>query len=432
MSAADHATSGMIALLPTAADAARLAVADDSNAESADALHLTLVYLGDDVTEWPEGAGDDLAELLYAAAPSFDRVAAHILGPAEFNPSGGPDGDREPCAVYLIGDAPDLAPLRAWLLATLAAGDGYQTPPPQHEPYFPHVTAGFGLPAAALTADGPITFDRLRLALGDVVLDVHLGADTVDVDVDDDGAIELKWLPRVELKVASPDPRAVRLRRYWSRGPGRAKWDTFRELRRHLGKYVKRKEVLNGLTANIYRQAKGHWPGRRGGIERKGLDEAWTTPDIEERTMHDGVDEWGGIFAESGLDLDALADDGELAPDEAPISPAELAEASALASGADGSVEMKGVTDAALRSVLDDFARLSALDDTVTDEPGARGPDMESWEQIVADDVALDALPGGELRPRDRRRAPGVTTTATPADITTLGSIKPGAGPIDL
>ena len=43
-------TSGMVALIPTTEDAARLALA---GGEAPERLHVTLAYLGDDVTTWP-------------------------------------------------------------------------------------------------------------------------------------------------------------------------------------------------------------------------------------------------------------------------------------------------------------------------------------------------------------------------------------------
>lgn len=60
---------------------------------------------------------------------------------------------------------------------------------------------------------------------------------------------------------------ANQLKRYWAFGEGSAKWATFRELRRHLAKYVPPRE-LDGLTANIYHMRYGRWPGKKRGDKR--------------------------------------------------------------------------------------------------------------------------------------------------------------------
>lgn len=172
-------TSGMIALVPTVDDAERLAIPDG---EDADELHVTLFYLGDDVTGWPDGAGENLAKLLHAAAPGLEPVHARVFAHANFNPDGGPDGDRTPCAVYLVGDGEGITQIRNWLGTVLRDGDDYVNPPPQHSPFVPHITAGYNKDAAALRYTGNVTFDRLRLALPWGVVDIPLGGDEADLD----------------------------------------------------------------------------------------------------------------------------------------------------------------------------------------------------------------------------------------------------------
>lgn len=77
--------------------------------------------------------------------------------------------------------------------------------------------------------------------------------------------VEWAW---AELKYASPDPNAAKLRNYWAHEPeGRAKWrpgtpGDFDRLVRQLRKYVKNPQVLKGLAANIHKLATGTWPGR--------------------------------------------------------------------------------------------------------------------------------------------------------------------------
>lgn len=160
-------TGGMIALLPDRDDAAMLAhPAGDDPA----GLHVTLAYLGDDVTRWPAPAHQAVREVAQhlmtgnLPVPMYGRAFAH----ATFNPDHGPDGDRDPCAVYLIGDTPHLPLLRDRVLGLAGAylASAGVTLPEQHEPFVPHLTAGYGLTAGSLSYTGPVRFDRLVLALG--------------------------------------------------------------------------------------------------------------------------------------------------------------------------------------------------------------------------------------------------------------------------
>lgn len=161
-------TGGMIALIPD--DPTALAV---EGGDPANELHLTLLFLGDDVTDWPVGAGERLRQLVTASAPSLDPVDARIMGHAVLNPDG--HNDRKPCAVYLVSDSDGLDPLSTWANWATSTYDDYPDPPKQHTPKLYHVTAGYGLDLAKLTYTGPIRFGTLRLALAGDVLDVPLG-----------------------------------------------------------------------------------------------------------------------------------------------------------------------------------------------------------------------------------------------------------------
>jgi hypothetical protein len=170
---AEH-TGGMLALIP---DNTKALAVDDGDDPSK--LHLTLLYLGDDVTTWPEGQADRLRELITASAPALDAVQGRIIGHAVLNPDG--YDDREPCAVYLIGDTPGLDPLRRWAQWAMTTGEDYAEPPEQHTPVLYHVTAGYGVDPSELSYVGPVRFGTMRLALGDTVLDVPLGDQEADV-----------------------------------------------------------------------------------------------------------------------------------------------------------------------------------------------------------------------------------------------------------
>lgn len=154
--------AGMIALLPE--DPAALTV-DSKSALPASQIHLTLVYLGDDVTAWQE----DRVELLIrdvamAVQDLGGAIPARVMGHATFNPDGGPDGTTESCAVHLIGHSGLLAPMRDLVDEVCQARlvDDY---PEQHQPFLPHCTAGYGLTAGDLTYTGPVVFNRIVVAI---------------------------------------------------------------------------------------------------------------------------------------------------------------------------------------------------------------------------------------------------------------------------
>lgn len=157
-------TGGMIALLPRADQAEAMAV---RGGDKPDQLHLTLCYLGDDVTGMTSEMQNRIASLVAdVAARCTTPIAARTIGPAVFNPDGH-DG-REPCAVFLVGDSRDIGEMRSAVIP--CAGDE-----PQHDPFHAHITIGYGLKADKLGAVGPVTFDRIRLALADKVYDFPLG-----------------------------------------------------------------------------------------------------------------------------------------------------------------------------------------------------------------------------------------------------------------
>jgi hypothetical protein len=181
-------TDGMVALIPAEADS--LAVDGGDPPED---LHLTLAYLGDDVMSWrPEEreavhevarrltvgdkTGPDSVDVPAPDAPFGKPLEARVFSHAVFNPDGGPDGDKDPAAVYLFGDGGDeVTYFRNVVLDGVRGALGDSTLPEQHSPFHPHVTAGYGLDVNALSYTGPVKFDRLRVALGDEITDYPLG-----------------------------------------------------------------------------------------------------------------------------------------------------------------------------------------------------------------------------------------------------------------
>lgn len=159
---------GMIALVPQ--DPGTLAVPGGDPAEE---LHLTLAYLGSDVSQLSDAVRAGLAEHVSSMANQLPPIDARIMGHALWNPDGGPEGDMDPCAIYQIQQHGMLDDAMHW------ARDGAQGRmgadfPQQHPGFLPHVTAGYGIEPAALDYAGPVQFNALRLALGDTVQDFPL------------------------------------------------------------------------------------------------------------------------------------------------------------------------------------------------------------------------------------------------------------------
>lgn len=355
---AEEHTGGMIALIPREDDAAALTVA---RGEKPEEMHLTLTYLGSDITGMDSRQRNAIAAAAANVAIMLPPVEARVFGHGTFAP-----GEEKECAVYLVGDSDVLGPLRAEL-AQFGGDD-------QHEPFMPHITAGYGVKQSKLSFTGPIIFDRLRVALAGDHYDFPLGEpmqkgmhmvehiETKRVPVspqnpapfstiaelcqaiadyphaldqaehkvlvvrsaEELGAVNL--LPEVwakgatddlalhgaddlldewavfESKVMSPNPNAAKLREYWVGQFGK-KWRKFRQLRRHLAKYVQNPKILNGLTANIYKLATGTWPGRRGGEK--------AMPVITAEEFKAAM-----LLADPDADLDSLDDFGSLAPED--------------------------------------------------------------------------------------------------------------------
>lgn len=164
---AEEHTGGMICLVPDAETAQALRI---EGGEPLEELHLTLAFLGDDVTGWDDDtrsraldAGREVAGDLNAlldGAPLEARAFAHTT----FNADRGPDGDRDPCAVYGIGDSEFLAGAHEATLDALHSRNVAY--PRQHTPWVPHVTAGYGKTGADLRFLGPVKFDRVAVVIG--------------------------------------------------------------------------------------------------------------------------------------------------------------------------------------------------------------------------------------------------------------------------
>jgi hypothetical protein len=166
----DHLNGGMIALMPTAEDAARLRV---PGGEAAADLHLTLAFLGDETTAWTDAQKADLLYCVQLALGWWDEgdVTSQIFGVAHWN-----GNTTQPSWVWSVGDGKDEgygSPLESLhAIAQCALSDMHEAPdiPPPHCPWVPHICAVY---TADLTPVrnlekrlGPVTFDRLRVSFG--------------------------------------------------------------------------------------------------------------------------------------------------------------------------------------------------------------------------------------------------------------------------
>jgi len=180
-------TGAMIALVPTPEDAARLAI---EGGEPVDELHCTVLYLGEAADFEPEEQQSilDWAEIM---AANWERVDGTAFAPAFFNPDGGEDGEKEPCAVLVLNGSE----LAEFYETTAADVTDLVALPEQHLPYIPHITlVHLGEPITAndmfdltdfIARCGPLSFDRLRVSFGEETADIPLGEPPADEPIDE-------------------------------------------------------------------------------------------------------------------------------------------------------------------------------------------------------------------------------------------------------
>ncbi len=180
VAAADAASTGaMIALVPTAEHAARLAI---EGGELAEDLHCTLIFLGE-AADFDLTDREALAKWALVMVEGWTSVEGVAFAPAIFNPEG-----EDPCAVLVLSGA-DLA---EFYETTLADVTDLVAIPEQHMPHVSHVTIKYlDAPNGAdldplIDRVGPITFDRLRLAFAGEIIDMPIGTQPVDSVVDDE------------------------------------------------------------------------------------------------------------------------------------------------------------------------------------------------------------------------------------------------------
>lgn len=164
-------TSGMIALIPERP----LTV---EGGEPAEESHMTLWFLGD-TTDMPTEFQKELINQVEARAAGMLPVEANAFGAAVWNPNG-----EDPCIVLNVGGE-GLVDRRhalgqSLLQAVADSGISSWELPFQHDPWSPHVCLAYDddpsrFMGEALSVVGPITFDTVRIALGDEAHDFPLG-----------------------------------------------------------------------------------------------------------------------------------------------------------------------------------------------------------------------------------------------------------------
>ncbi|MDX3345893.1 ADP-ribosyltransferase [Streptomyces sp. ME02-6987-2C] len=211
-----HLTGGMIALMPTESDAARLAL---DGGEAAEELHLTLYFLGDNGGAWTDDQRNELAANVRAAVSDLpSQLTARMFGANHWNPA-----SDSPSWVWAVGDdrdrpdgTPTLEEVRQ--LVTGALEDTHETPdvPDQHSPWVPHVCAQYsddhGLLPALVDRLGDVTFDRIRLAFAGDHIDIPLGPhqeEPMTEDVQAAADIAEDFVPLTVRGWTTPEPWAI-------------------------------------------------------------------------------------------------------------------------------------------------------------------------------------------------------------------------------
>ena len=251
----DEPTGAMVALIPTPDDAARLVV---DGGETADQLHLTLAYLGD-ASDLDASTQQDLIDAVSTAVNGMPVVDADIFSVAGYNL--GDDTDRDACLVYqLSGDL--LAAVQEALDDALDGIDQSQ------EPWFAHITAlwsdDLGRLPDLVANMGPVSFDRVRIAVAGQTVDIPLIDDPQpDPDMVDYGD------PTGGVYAANaPGGNTDRLKKYWLAGPGLAKWadkpHPWTALYKQLLKYIKSPDEAKRTASQWYREHFGRMPNQTG------------------------------------------------------------------------------------------------------------------------------------------------------------------------
>lgn len=171
----DHIRGGMIALMPTEADAKRLAL---DGGEPAEELHCTLMFLGKDGSVFDQAQRQALVGAVQLGASALSSMECNIFGVAHWN-----GGGDKPSWVWNVGDVLGSKEYGLeWAHHTVCASmgmAGLMDIPDQHTPWVAHICAAYTkdlTPVRELEKRlGPVTFDRIRVSFGDEDHDIPLG-----------------------------------------------------------------------------------------------------------------------------------------------------------------------------------------------------------------------------------------------------------------
>jgi 2'-5' RNA ligase len=163
----------MVALIPSEADLDRLAL---DGGELRDDIHLTLAFLGRSF-DWSAEQQSLLMRSLVEVTNELP-ITAEAFGANHWNV-----GTENPSWVLAIGGigGVDLSLMhsRVWSVLLEQATD-LPTIPAQHEPWVPHICIAYsddpGLAPVIEERLGKITFEYLRVAFGDDIVDIVLGS----------------------------------------------------------------------------------------------------------------------------------------------------------------------------------------------------------------------------------------------------------------
>lgn len=161
-------TGAMIALVPSAADAERLAV---DGGEPAAELHTTLMYLGDGAAFDP-AQRNQVIDAVRGIAAQTEDITADGFAVSVFNPA---NPDRDTCIVLGLSGPLDSVHRQ---VGDAVAGLDLSGLPEQHEPWMPHLTLLYtdDVAQAAELVDraGSVVFDRVRVAFAGEITDIPL------------------------------------------------------------------------------------------------------------------------------------------------------------------------------------------------------------------------------------------------------------------
>lgn len=170
-----HTSGAMIALMPTAEDAARLAI---EGGEPADELHLTLSYLGNG-DDFDEETRSLIIDSVRSLAEGMPLVRSMLFGAAHWNAN-----TDKPSWVWNVGDDPEygrsLEEAHEMAYEALRMSGAGLEVPERHSPWAAHLCAAYSdeldLIITLEERLGPVTFDRVRVEFSGDHTDIPLGA----------------------------------------------------------------------------------------------------------------------------------------------------------------------------------------------------------------------------------------------------------------